>query len=225
MSLPKLDNLIEVLRLLDWLATLILSGSLSAFDPLTLPLKKLISFQLTKSCYHGKEKLTLRRVSMDRLEYLSKFGFRVFPCWLNSKHPMTKTWQDIATHNPKIIGNYGVLASGAPYGCGTIAVVDLDKHHDEMENGVEYWEKNNLPSDTFTVLTPSGGMHLYFVCTPQQIASIKSIGGQKLRPQIDFFWEQKHFVMGVGSSIDGKCCILWLLRPDKYYHSGFCHKH
>ena len=141
---------------------------------------------------------------MDRLLYLSKYGFRVFPCIRNKKTPMIDDWRNRATFNPMIKGNYGVLASGSPYGNGTIVVVDLDNHNEKEESGVEFWEKNNLPSDTFTVSTPSGGKHLYFVATPQDLESIKSIGGQKLHPQIDFFWEDNHYEMGVGSIIDGK---------------------
>ena len=141
---------------------------------------------------------------MDRFSFLSKFGFRVIPCWNNRKIPRIENWQTQATYDPNVMGNYGVLASGAPYGEGTIVVVDLDNHKADEESGVEFWERNRLPSETFTVSTPSGGRHLYFVATPQELDSIKLIGGQKIHPQVDFFWQQNHYVMGVGSIIDGK---------------------
>lgn len=98
---------------------------------------------------------------MDRFSFLSKFGFRVIPCWNNRKIPRMENWQTQATYDPKVVGNYGVLASGAPYGEGTIVVVDLDNHKANEESGVEFWEQNRLPSKTFTVSTPSGGKHLY----------------------------------------------------------------
>ena len=141
---------------------------------------------------------------MDRISFLSKFRFRVIPCWHNQKIPRMEDWLNRATYDPTIVGNYGVLASGSPYGDGTIVVVDLDNHNEEEESGVEFWQRNKLPSDTFTVSTPSGGKHLYFVASPTQIDIIKMVGGQKLHKQVDFFWQQNHYVMGVGSSIDGK---------------------
>ena len=141
---------------------------------------------------------------MTRLEYLIKFRFRVFPCINNEKRPAVKGWNKVAFYNPTITGNYGVLASGHPYNGKTIVVVDLDNHSEKEESGVQFWEKNKYPSDTLTVETPSGGKHLYFLASQEQIKEIEAIGSFKLHKQIDFFWKDNHYVIGVGSVINGK---------------------
>ena len=141
---------------------------------------------------------------MTKTEYLEKFKFRAFPCISNDKRPAIKNWRENAKVNPNILGNYGVLASGTIYNNKTIAVVDLDNHSEKEESGVAFWERNDFPSNTFTVETPSGGRHLYFLASNEQIEEMRSIGGFKLHPQIDFFWQDNHYVLGVGSSINGK---------------------
>ena len=141
---------------------------------------------------------------MLRSEYLLKFKFRVFPCKANEKRPAISDWRNQAKVKNTITGNYGVLASGHPYAGKTIVVVDLDNHSEKEESGVQFWEKNDFPADTFTVETPSGGKHLYYLASQEQIKEIGAIGGFKLHPQIDFFWQDNHYILGVGSVVNGK---------------------
>ncbi|MCQ2411621.1 MAG: bifunctional DNA primase/polymerase [Sphaerochaetaceae bacterium] len=141
---------------------------------------------------------------MNQKEYLEKFNFRVFPCVENGKKPCVKDWLNTARINPNIRGNYGVLASGTPYREGTVVVIDLDNHKGDVESGVDFWYRGTPVFNTFKVETPSGGQHLYFVASDEQLERIRKIGGYKLHDQIDFFWQQNHYIMGVGSTINGK---------------------
>lgn len=97
-------------------------------------------------------------------------------------------------------GNYGIL-TGATSG---IAVIDIDNH-----NGVD--GAGNLDSfseaygidlpDTKTVITPSGGMHLYFKLH-ESYNETQFIQNHKELEGVDF---QTHgrYVVGWGSQIDG----------------------
>lgn len=141
---------------------------------------------------------------MNRLEYLSKFKFRVFPCRENQKTPAIQNWRNEAKIDFGITGNYGVIASGTDYNGCKIVIVDLDNHKEESESGVSFWERNGFLDKTFTVETPSGGKHLYFLADTEMLNRIKRIGGYKLHPQIDFFWQDNHYILGVGSKVNGK---------------------
>lgn len=129
-------------------------------------------------------------------------GWPVFPLEANGKRPLTgsagvkdaepvEAWSADALAPP---GNIG-LATG-----GGLVVVDLDRH-DELADGVVSWEQlcsaNGGVPDTYTVLTPSGGYHLYF----HTLAEVRN-SASKISPGVDVRGEGG-YVVAPGSAIDG----------------------
>lgn len=97
-------------------------------------------------------------------------------------------------------GNYGIL-TGAISG---IAVIDIDNHNgvDGAKNLDNFCEAYGIElPDTKTVITPSGGMHLYFKLH-ESYNDTQFIQNHKELEGVDF---QTHgrYVVGWGSQIDG----------------------
>jgi hypothetical protein len=112
----------------------------------------------------------------------AKNGFYVIPLVENSKRPLISDWQNRATTNPLQIDSWWTEHPNANIGIAcevsNLIVVDLDKSKGALpprpwkELGVEDGEdvfkeicRNAGDSqlfDTYTVVTPSGGKHLYF---------------------------------------------------------------
>ena len=108
-----------------------------------------------------------------KLEYalrLAKLGFHILPCQANSKNPKQGFRYGVgATTNPDKIKewfaddpamNYGVC----PRDKGV--VIDLDIKPERGIDGRDTWANTLLENDdnveTFTVQSPSGGLHFYF---------------------------------------------------------------
>lgn len=130
-------------------------------------------------------------------EFIDHFQFRVVRCSYDKK-PYER-WED-ATINPNIETDcYACFAGGAPYKDGVIVVIDLDNHTgNDNENGKSFWDRWLLDRDTLTVSTPSGGEHLYFLATKEQIENLKEISptGTRLADQVEIFWNGKHLNNG-----------------------------
>ncbi|UQT01269.1 hypothetical protein LKMCDIF_00052 [Enterococcus phage vB_OCPT_CCS4] len=97
-------------------------------------------------------------------------------------------------------GNYGIL-TGKLSG---IAVIDIDTHNgvSGADNLKEFCEKYDIElPDTKTVMTPSGGLHLYYNL-PEKYNDVQFIQNHKEVEGVDF---QTHgrYVVGWGSTIDG----------------------
>lgn len=97
-------------------------------------------------------------------------------------------------------GNYGIL-TGKLSG---IAVIDIDTHNgvSGADNLKEFCEKYDIElPDTKTVMTPSGGLHLYYNL-PEKYNDVQFIQNHKELEGVDF---QTHgrYVVGWGSTIDG----------------------
>lgn len=97
-------------------------------------------------------------------------------------------------------GNYGIL-TGKISG---IAVIDIDTHNgvSGADNLKEFCEKYDIKlPDTKTVITPSGGLHLYYNL-PEKYNDVQFIQNHKELEGVDF---QTHgrYVVGWGSTIDG----------------------
>lgn len=96
--------------------------------------------------------------------------------------------------------NYGIL-TGKISG---IAVIDIDNHNgvSGADNLKEFCEKYDIElPDTKTVMTPSGGLHLYYNL-PEKYNDVQFIQNHKELEGVDF---QTHgrYVVGWGSTIDG----------------------
>jgi len=100
---------------------------------------------------------------------LASSGFKVFPC--NGKEPLTTHgFKDASCDSQKIIdwwNQYPAANIGIATGIiNRISVVDVDNKPEKGKDGIVEWQRlqaehGNVP-DTFTVRTPSGGLHLYF---------------------------------------------------------------
>lgn len=109
-------------------------------------------------------------------------GWHVFPLHPDSKRPAVRDWEGRATTDPDRIqrcwsaGSYGVGVACGPSG---LVVVDLDTTAADAATRPEEWDMLGISDglDVFTVLaskagaswpatytvrTPSGGLHLYF---------------------------------------------------------------
>ncbi|SIQ76165.1 bifunctional DNA primase/polymerase [Bosea sp. TND4EK4] len=132
---------------------------------------------------------------------LGRRGFRVFPLQVDQKKPAHEGWEDQATTDPTRIDAMwrDPFGEPIPYNIGIatgdgLTVVDVDVKGDRL--GLESLEdlKSRLRLDvaTFTVRTPSGGLHLYYDstgfevrCSASRIAAaidIRSEGGLVVGP-------------------------------------------
>lgn len=97
-------------------------------------------------------------------------------------------------------GNWGYL-TGSLSG---VVVIDIDTHNgvSGADNLKEFCEKYDIElPDTKTVMTPSGGLHLYYNL-PEKYNDVQFIQNHKELEGVDF---QTHgrYVVGWGSTIDG----------------------
>ena len=125
---------------------------------------------------------------------LAQRGLRVFRLRQGTKnHFIDKDWVTSATCSAADIfddfrGNYniGVLATG-------LVVLDVDNHG--KIDGFQALKSFQFP-DTFTVRTPSGGMHLYFDAEGELFGQIDFAPGINVRAT-------NGYVVGPGSIING----------------------
>lgn len=112
-------------------------------------------------------------------------GFHVFPIRAGDKRPSVDGWQDIATNDPEEIKK---LFNGRPQNIGIytgaykddqyLCVIDVDtKNGGKGLEALEQLEATygDLP-ETFTVRTPSGGLHYYFTTDEPVSSSAGRIG-------------------------------------------------
>lgn len=139
----------------------------------------------------------------SRKEFIEHFRFKVVPCGRDKK-PFGR-WSD-AKVDPEIATDcYACFAGGSEYRNGVIVVIDLDNHSENLpETGRDFWNRNFLEDETFTVSTPSGGEHLYFLATEDQITRLKNIAptATRLANQVEIFWNGKHLNNGAFSETD-----------------------
>ena len=142
-----------------------------------------------------------------------KRGFKVFAC-LPSKRPATARGVHDATTDANEIRKQFANVKGALVGiaCGEqpngmhLVVVDLDQRPLAGIDGRDSWQtlaSGKKQPDTWEVLTPSGGAHLYYLLDSHEAACVKNSAG-KLGLGIDIRAEGG-YVIGAGSSTpDGK---------------------
>lgn len=98
-------------------------------------------------------------------------------------------------------GNYGVLTGDKH----NLIVLDLDNHKENQATGYEnlctYMEKYELTlPETYTVLTPSGGIHYYFTI-PDEFKGKKFSQNISQLSSVDFQHDGR-YVVGTGSKIN-----------------------
>lgn len=116
----------------------------------------------------------------------------VFPVTPRGKTPAVKKWQDEATRDPDRIRAWFEAASyniGISTGASNLLVVDLDdghgatppepwlgaRHGNEVLARLAAAAGEKPPTNTYTVTTPTGGLHLYFR-QPEEISLRNSAG-------------------------------------------------
>lgn len=142
---------------------------------------------------------------LQKAQELAARGFKVFLLKENAKTPLKPgKFLDQATSNKDIIdilwtkypnGNIGIATGEG------LVVIDVDTLHHGGENGSEslknYEITNGLLNDTFTVETPTGGKHIYYVTNNE----CKNATG--LLPGVDIRGTGG-YVVAPGSIINGK---------------------
>jgi hypothetical protein len=101
------------------------------------------------------------------LVYAEKHDFAVFPCKKRSKQPMTAHGCLDASKDPQVIRNWFqrspdgnvALATGSP---SHVIVLDADAKAGGRETLANLEEANGWLPEAPTVLTPGGGLHIYF---------------------------------------------------------------
>jgi hypothetical protein len=162
--------------------------------------------------------------SLDHaLSYAAK-GIRVIPIRPGTKSPSIENWTTQATTNPDTITQWWTTTYKG-WGVGIVTgratnrqffVIDIDEHdpqqsgHDtlaDLEN-----EHGKLP-DTITVLTPTGGKHLYY-STP---IPIRNDAGRRLGPGLD--------IRGDGGQVLAPPTIHPNGHPYQFEHGYSIHEH
>ncbi|OPC81952.1 DNA primase [Embleya scabrispora] len=151
---------------------------------------------------------------------LAERGWHVFPLVPNGKKPAVSGWQERATTDAERIArcwDHGAYNIGLATGPTRLVVVDLDKPKTDTDVPPAEWAEQGAtdgadvftllaaaaeqpcPGDTFTVGTPTGGQHLYFLA-PEGVDFRNTAG--KLGWKVDTR-AVGGYVVGPGSLIDG----------------------
>lgn len=119
---------------------------------------------------------------------LAARGFPVFPLGAQSRKPVVSSFSARATTSPSVLSDWWArhplhniaVATGTPQGAGYLAVLDVDLHGRDGHAALASWEAEHgkLP-ETFTVATPRGGLHYYFL-TPKPLRCSQSRVGEGL---------------------------------------------
>lgn len=155
-------------------------------------------------------------VSEERVVFTgigSVVDWRKFPVRRNDKSPAINDWKELATSDPLQIEkwkeqdfpdcNWGIVTGNG------LVVVDVDKKNgkDGLASLSAVIGYNEQDLDTYTVGTPSGGQHLYFLETEEEIHN-----KQGVLPGIDIRGTGG-LVVAPGSSIDGKSYTVLKDKP------------
>ncbi len=138
-------------------------------------------------------------------------GMPVFPLRPHTKVPAIERWPQHASTDPETIrawwtrSAYNIgIATGSPTG---IVVIDLDAakapgepHGRQSLAALARDRGETIPRNTRTVVTPSGGQHLYFRLPPE--ADLRNTAGH-LGRHIDTR-ASGGYVVGPGSVVDGR---------------------
>ncbi|WP_431813881.1 bifunctional DNA primase/polymerase [Kocuria sp. cx-455] len=131
---------------------------------------------------------------------LGAHGLKVFALRPGDKRPAIDRWEQRATNAPQWLEKWPARAGiGVACGPSGLVVIDLDTHgtipagsqwdqpgiRDGLDVFAALWERHSPGTsmfDTFTVTTPSGGLHLYFRA-PRSVPVRNSAG--KIAPMVD----------------------------------------
>lgn len=135
--------------------------------------------------------------SLEKLVF--NYSIRAFPLRRMEKTPLISEWQKNASADMDTLRRWE--GEFSPTGWGLVAdsliIVDVDskEHGKGKKNGVAEWEEliaNNPIPATFTVKTPTGGLHYYF--SKPETESTFTKGADKLATGIDIQTNQAYVV-------------------------------
>lgn len=113
--------------------------------------------------------MTIFNTPLDGALYLMQRGYKVFPIVPNGKKPMFEGWQDWAKEcTYKDVEAYAKKQPNCNWGVecrsSNLVILDIDKKHDKDGYAalIPLEEKNGKLPTTFSVISPSGGKHVYF---------------------------------------------------------------
>lgn len=134
-----------------------------------------------------------------------RFGWRVFPVRLGTKHPHIKGWPDRASKKPEVILKWAAMFPGCNWGlaCGRgtgVIVVDEDL--------LEAADALGLPLCPICI-TGSGGRHFFLAWQP----GIKRDTTKRKIPGCDIL-SDRSFVVLAGSVHKNGRPYVWLVSPD-----------
>lgn len=109
------------------------------------------------------------------LAYASRFKWYIFPLEPKSKSPLVKDWPNRASNNPMQIRKWWSRWPDANIGLATgksdLLVIDIDEK--KGVSGMESWRdilmEHDIDTDTITQLTPSGGEHIFYLCSDKRL--------------------------------------------------------
>ena len=122
-------------------------------------------------------------------------GFRIFPLLPNSKVPAIKGWKERATRNPDLVrqvwesGDYNIGVY-----CEDMVVIDVDVKNGKP--GMASLLELGIDLATYTVRTPTGGLHVYYTGPNVGLSAGRIGSGLDVR-------SGGGYVVGAGSTIDG----------------------
>lgn len=150
-------------------------------------------------------------------------GFRVFPLAANGRTPLREGWPEEATTDRATIERWWRESPASNIGVATgrgLVVVDADCKYDRpgLVSLVEL-ELDGLPP-SFRVRTPSGGVHVYLHSEHPHRNRVDTIPDA---PGIDIRGE-RGFVVGAGSTIDGKDYVVEAAVPVARLPAGLDEK-
>jgi hypothetical protein len=150
---------------------------------------------------------------------LSNARYPVFPVKANEKVSAIKAWPKLASNECDAFREYWVTNPNANIGihCKDLLVIDIDTQAGHGKNGYAWLSDlrimvgDEVLCQCLCVLTPSGGLHLYFRL-PDGIKVGNSAG--KLAPGVDTR-SDGGYVLAPGSMIDSKPYTLISLNPER----------
>ncbi len=164
------------------------------------------------------------RTRLDAALTAARRGWPVFPVFPYSKYPAVDNWENRATCDESQLADWWKAAAYNPcVACGPagLVVLDLDTAHDAPP---EDWaalapqhgrdvlrvlaERAGQPDplDTYTVTSPSGGEHRYFLAPPEvELRNTIGANGRGLGPYLDVRAHGGNIIVaGSVRRVDGK---------------------
>jgi len=145
--------------------------------------------------------MTTGDTKLDAALSASKIGIRVFPCKENDRTPAIRGWKEKATTDESQIRKWWSRNPEANPACvvdDDRTVVDIDvKKGKKGDETVAGWKLLYDYPDTWTVHSPSGGLHHHFESAPSRNSC------EHLGKGVDTRGGGKGYVLLPGATIDG----------------------